>query len=239
VNYVHVHVYCACAPPANLSPLPSLQVYVPTFSVTALLGVTAYVTVGAVHDILYKPEDDDVNIYVMYGFAAANTVVDIISVYMFYRMGEAAFFQDKHALTRDEQQQGEASASASGGNYSVEEGAGRGRGDEDVVGEQAAAPRSVVVGVEKNLNMISAFTHVGGDSLRTVSIFVAAIVANVKLGAPYLCDAWAAVIVTVTIVIMVIPLINEIFKAYRIITSKMDTVAMAAAGLDSPDAAIM
>lgn len=230
MNYVHVHVYCVCAPPAHLSFLSSLQVYVPTFSVTALLGVTAYVTVGAVHDILYKPEDDDVNIYIMYGFAAANTVVDIISVYMFYRMGEAAFFQDKHALTRDEQQ-----GEASGGNYSVEEGAGR--GDEDVVGE--AAPRSVVVGVEKNLNMISAFTHVGGDSLRTVSIFVAAIVANVKLGAPYLCDAWAAVIVTVTIVLMVIPLINEIFKAYSRITSKIDTVAMAAAGLDTPDAGIM
>jgi len=196
-----------------------LEVYVPTLSVTALLAVTAYVSVGSVHDILYPPEDDDVNIYIMYGFAAGNTVVDIISVFMFVRMGRAAFMQDKHALTHDH-----------------DDAVSNAEGDE---GSEESTPRSVVVGTEKNLNMISAFTHVGGDSLRTISIFVAALIANLKLGAPYLCDAWAAVIVTVTIVLMVIPLISEIWKAYHRLAAKIDTIALAAAGLDSPNATIM
>ena len=44
----------------------------------------------------------------------------------------------------------------------------------------------------KNLNMISAFTHVGGDTLRTLSVFVAAAIATFSGTPGYLCDAWAS-----------------------------------------------
>ena len=177
-----------------------LEVYVPSFSVIALLGVTAYVTVGAVHDLMYEPEDDDVNIYVMYGFAAANTVVDIVSVYMFYLKGKDAFYQDKidHLPNAQESPEGEGVT-----NYSI-------------------GLHIHVHGTEKNLNMISAFTHVGGDSLRTISIFIAAALASLHVGAPYKCDAWAAVVVTITIVIMIIPLLREIYHAYHRINTTYD-----------------
>lgn len=93
-----------------------------------------------------------------------------------------------------------------------------------------------------NVNMASALTHVGGDSLRTGAVFVAASVARYSLSnppvAPYaltltptfiafcssffsltdfnptLCDAWAAVVVTITILFLIGPLLKEIGKAH-------------------------
>jgi len=74
-----------------------LEVAIPSFSVCALLGVTAYVTVGAVQDIITPPEGgDDVDISILYGFASANMLVDIISAYMFYRKGRDVFFANEH-----------------------------------------------------------------------------------------------------------------------------------------------
>eukprot|EP00605_Chrysophyceae_sp_TOSAG23-4_P001614 GSChrysophyteH1.ASY1.ANO1.1774.1 assembled CDS len=177
-----------------------LEVYVPLFSVCALLGVTAYVTVGSVHDILYKPEDDDVDIYIMYGFAIGNALVDVVSLYMFWAKGESVFQQDSRTLASQEILDDEIEVGGDQINQIVQAGTGK----------------------EKNLNMISAFTHVGGDTLRTFSIFFAALIANLGGGAPYLCDAWAAAVVTLTIVIMVIPLSREIWGAYWRITAEIE-----------------
>ena len=68
-----------------------LEVAIPGFSVTALIGVTIYVTVGAVGDILKKPDEDEVDIFLLWLFASLNAVVDIISAYMFYAK-EKKFF---------------------------------------------------------------------------------------------------------------------------------------------------
>ena len=66
-----------------------------------------------------------------------------------------------------------------------------------------------------NINMLAAFSHLGADSMRTASIFIAAIIATVTNIDSDLCDAWAAVVVSATIVIMVIPLLSEIIKSAR------------------------
>ena len=73
----------------------------------------------------------------------------------------------------------------------------------------------------KNLNMMSAFTHVGGDTLRTLSVFVAAAIATASNTPGYLCDAWAAVFVSFTIIVTIIPLCREIVKTYCRISEKM------------------
>lgn len=70
-----------------------------------------------------------------------------------------------------------------------------------------------------NLNMASAFTHVGGDTLRTAAIFFAAVVTSLTSIPGSKCDAWADVIVTITIVVLVIPLLKEITSAYFSIQS--------------------
>lgn len=63
-----------------------------------------------------------------------------------------------------------------------------------------------------NLNMASALTHVGGDTLRTTAVFVAAVVSSTTNVNSALCDAWAAIVVTVSIVFLVIPLVREIYS---------------------------
>jgi Co/Zn/Cd efflux system component len=50
-----------------------------------------------------------------------------------------------------------------------------------------------------NVNMASAFTHVGADTLRTSSVFVAAAIAALTNVPGEICDAWASIVVTITI----------------------------------------
>ena len=64
-----------------------------------------------------------------------------------------------------------------------------------------------------DINMASALTHVGGDSMRTLAVFVSAVITSCGVNGT-LCDAWATVAVTVSIVAMVIPLMKEINLAF-------------------------
>lgn len=48
-----------------------LEVYVPTFSVCALLAVTAWITSDAIHVVMtHGQEDEDTDVNFMYGYAA-------------------------------------------------------------------------------------------------------------------------------------------------------------------------
>eukprot|EP01039_Chlorochromonas_danica_P010645 gene10645-11802_t len=58
-----------------------------------------------------------------------------------------------------------------------------------------------------NLNMLSAFAHVGSDALRTTGVFVAAIVAMSLKHDQVECDAWAALVVALSILAGVTPLV--------------------------------
>ena len=152
-----------------------LEVYVPTFSVCALLGVTGWITSDAITTIVSGGDGDDVDVVFLYAFASANFVVDIISTWMFYARGKDILVTDRLSFSVDHH---------------------------DDVGPTKA-----------NLNMISALTHVGGDTMRSASVFIAAVIATVSSAPSSLCDAWAAVVVSFTICCAVIPLISEIWKA--------------------------
>ena len=155
-----------------------LEVYIPTFSVSALLGVTGYITAEAIAVIQAGGEDDDVDVAFLYAFATANFVVDAASSYMFYMRGKDILLARTFSFSVD-------------------------ANDPDPVHKQGAA----------NLNMMSALTHVGGDTMRTISVFIAAVVATTTSVKGSLCDAWAAVAVSFTICCAVIPLIFEIYHA--------------------------
>jgi Co/Zn/Cd efflux system component len=66
--------------------------------------------------------------------------------------------------------------------------------------------------LQRNLNMVSAFFHIGGDTLRTVSIFIAAIISSLTKFPSELCDAWAAVVVSATIIFLAVPMSVEIYN---------------------------
>ncbi len=65
-----------------------------------------------------------------------------------------------------------------------------------------------------DINMMSAFVHVGGDSLRTVSVFVAALITIPGTVSGVQCDAWATIVVSLSIICFVIPLTKEILVAH-------------------------
>ena len=67
--------------------------------------------------------------------------------------------------------------------------------------------------VKRNLNMLSAFTHIGGDSLRTLSVFCAATYSSLSGVDGDVCDAYAAIAVGITIVLLVLPLFGNIIIA--------------------------
>jgi len=172
-----------------------IEVFIPSFSVIALLAVTVYITVDAVDVVLNPPEDDNVNVYFMYGFAGGNALVDVICFWLF-------FLRRKDVLNQP----------------------GRGVfGDNDNT-EWLLSPNDIDRKIDMmlppkstNLNMASALTHVSGDTMRTMSVFVAAVIATTTNVDGTVCDAWAAIFVTVTIVFLVIPLIREIIQAARVL----------------------
>lgn len=163
-----------------------LEVFIPSISVMALLGVTGYILADAIGIIQEGESDDDVNVYFLWAFSSANFLVDLISSLMFYWRGKDALVSEHHAPLRT---------------FSLD------RRSFDM-GKRPLIPINI-----PNLNMMSALTHVGGDTLRTVSVFIAALVATVSDVDGSLCDAWASIVVSISIIICVIPLCHEIYKA--------------------------
>tara|TARA_A100001035_G_scaffold239227_1_gene204190 strand:- start:407 stop:1204 length:798 start_codon:yes stop_codon:yes gene_type:complete len=197
-----------------------LEVFIPGFSVTALIGVTIYVTIGAVSDIINKPDNDDVDIFMLWLFSSLNAVVDIISAYMFYAKGKEVFYESiNNGSDSGLDLVGPESGHAMNATVNAPGVHGPGGGS----GLDVRPPHSVsTIAGGKNLNMISAFTHVGGDTLRTISVFIAAAIATFTGYPGYLCDAWAAVVVSVTIVLMAVPLLIEIHGAFWRIKERAD-----------------
>lgn len=70
-----------------------------------------------------------------------------------------------------------------------------------------------VGGRKSNLNMLSAFSHVLGDTFRTLSTFSAAIISTLSGIDGDICDAWAAIVVSITIVLLCSLLLWEIKDA--------------------------
>lgn len=192
-----------------------IEVIVPFVSLSALIGVSIYITDEAIGIIKSNGEDDDgggVNVAFLFGFAGANMVVDVISLWMFLKRGDN-IFQDPNdisyirrrstSISRDK-----LARTASRDNTPALPGVYQHSVD-------IATGRGGLENGKKNLNMISAFTHVGCDTMRTLSVFVAAIIASTTNVTGTLCDAYAALVVSVTIFLGILPLIWELFKAFK------------------------
>ena len=162
-----------------------LEVYIPSFSVCALIGVTGWITSDAIQVIISDERDDDVGVAFLYGFACANFLIDVICSGLFYLKRKDVLLSEPLILASERSTTLEI--------------------DEDKKQKEDMKQKA-------NLNMISALTHVGGDTMRTVSVFIAAVISTA--GQPSsLCDAWATIVVCFTICIAVIPLVKEIYKA--------------------------
>lgn len=200
-----------------------LDVVIPCLSASGLLVVTMWVAYDAVRILRHPPPSNTVDTSYLYGFAAVNLGVDLICGYLFYlRSGsifvEAPVFVPQLSLDTsvEEDLDDEAefgvledlelptdlrSADAPGLRHvcgwflfgpSV-------TGSPYTLCSEGDGLVPVHHQSSSNLNMMSAFTHIVGDTLRTVAIFLAALVSSVTHIDGDVCDAWAALAVSVSV----------------------------------------
>lgn len=190
-----------------------VDVVIPSVSVVALLAVTIFITVDAVL-ILMHPPPDRLDVSYLYGYSLANFFVDIVCTCLFFLRRDV--FHEKEIVPQisldttvldDDKEFGYLEAD--------DDDDGIGSEDAFLSGHAPVATRQAEVETKKNLNMMSAFAHVLGDTLRTMAMFVAAAVSTSTGIHSDLCDAWAAIAVSASILALCWPLVREIYKAAR------------------------
>ena len=189
-----------------------LEVMIPSFSVVCLLGVTVYVAVDAVSVVMAGAANTKgVDLFFLYGYSAAGAVIDIASSIIFFkdRTGTAVFYTNGASVLKV------TTASALHNEIA----------DETRVVESGQMEVSAPTSRKVNLNMMSAFTHLSADSMRTAAVIIAAMISSFGNYPSQICDAYAALVITVMIVIMTIPLIREIYKAHSKLMEEPDIVA--------------
>jgi Co/Zn/Cd efflux system component len=180
------------------------EVGLPFLSVSLLISVTFYVTFEATLILLEHKFNDDVDVVIMYAFATINFFVDVICTALFHVRGKTIFHAGAGA-------DGESDALTLTDDNSEDLGDAEEQPDHSFVEPQNSPT--------KNLNMISAFFHIGGDTLRTIAIFGAALVSTTTNSNPDYCDAWAAIAVSITIFFLAVPMLFAIFGHLKTLAS--------------------
>lgn len=214
-----------------------LVVLIPSFSIFCLIFVTIYITYDAITLLTNVPKINDVDVDYLYGFGLFNLFVDIFCGYLFYLKGIDTFIEitkfqpfhiggsdiflngtdldnedideefghlDENLKDFDEEYDSE-------GEYKVE--LNRKNIKSIPIYEHIYNYLCCIRSensVKKNFNMISAFTHVGGDTIRTFTVFIAAFISSFTNIDTDVADSWAAIVCSISIICLVIPLILEI-----------------------------
>lgn len=195
------------------------EIGIPSFSVFCLLGVTIYITIVALKVLRHPPAEDNLPVVYLYGFAFLNLLIDIICGAFFYIRGKDVFYEPVVLLPLislevsldSEEEEREFGHLEEDLDFSV-----RGNSEPN---QDFSAMNNGEGPMRKNLNMLSAFTHVGGDTIRTLSVIAAASTHSIFGIDADICDAWAAVAVAGTIILITFPLILDILGAWRSITT--------------------
>jgi len=186
-----------------------IEVIIPGFAIMTLFGVTIYFTWVAV-GVLQTHEadkDDNVNIVYLYAFSSVNFVIDVLCIGMFYFRGSEVFLERRQALLPQLSLDTSIHSNDSDEFGSLD-------GDDFYQEKSPSSSSTQGKAVDRrNLNMISAFAHMGGDSLRTVSVLAAALISTLSGASVDLCDAWAAIVVSGIIVLFMLPLVVDIARA--------------------------
>lgn len=206
------------------------EIGIPSFSVVCLLAVTIYITMDAVKVLQNPPEKNDVPVLYLYVFSLLNLLIDLVCGAFFFLRGKEVFFEPvvplplislEVSLDSDEEER-EFGHLEEDLDLTL-------RGNPEEFFQSGLSYRSGRAGasgetsMRKNLNMLSAFTHVGGDTVRTLSVISAASISSIFGIDADLCDAGAAVAVAVTIFLITLPLIFDIIGAAKsILTDSQD-----------------
>jgi Co/Zn/Cd efflux system component len=208
----------------------ALRVYVPCFSVIALIAVTVWLGWESILRLAWPDDDDDeVDITMLYLFASLNLAIDLVSAWLFYlRRGDV--FMEINGGRRD-RIDSVASIIRAADEAITQSATNRSNAASSLLSESLSdkllpsddsdqqanqnGEQNEDAPKQTNINMVSAFVHMFGDTMRTLAALGAALVSSIGNIEGADCDAVACIVVTVTIIAMVIPLIHEIRKAYN------------------------
>lgn len=202
-----------------------LELVPPAFSVSFLIAIVLMTLNESIKAIrgAEEGEEDDVSVPIMLAFSGANLLLDIFNVVCFARSGHNFGLQ----AVRDEQEEIRSSmrvvlhakettalvggAEANGTTATADDELEN--GDEN--GGLLPHYGSTVLSHRKqssivaNLNMCSAWTHVCADTLRSLSVLIAAGIATIFPSVPGdLSDSAAAIAVSIIILISLVPLLQ-------------------------------
>jgi cation diffusion facilitator family transporter len=205
----------------------TIEIIIPLVSLLSLIGITIYITSDAVMVLIKPPKVDDVDVVYLYTYSAANLLIDLVVSGLFYFRGTEVFQEPVSVpvLSLDTAINFEDPDDEFGHLDDILEFPKR----PELPAEGHDSKSLAVLGKlffnsnhnpapanssnKANLNMISAFTHILGDTLRTISMFVAALVSTLSGIDGDICDAAAAIVVAVSILAICGPIIIDIKNA--------------------------
>ncbi len=184
-----------------------LEIVPPLMSVSILIILTIIVLHNSVQKLILdahrdESEQTEPNLEIMVAFSSVNLVVDLFNVTCFARA--------KHLMGYNTTEQSDTEQEY--GEISDDE-ISAGLNDDYI--ESGIDPEETEEG-EVNLNMCSAYTHVFADTIRSITVIVASLIAEVsERVTPEEADAAAAVIVSAIILLSLVPLFSGLIRTWR------------------------
>jgi Co/Zn/Cd efflux system component len=162
-----------------------LELYIPLVSALALLCASGMIVSQALSTLRAPPAVSGAHSGIMLILSSVNLVIDAVAVVFFCRVR-------KHQLKAAVDQEGDAAA--------------------PLLPDQGATPLlpSADPPLMGNVNVCSAFTHVLADTLRSISVLVAALATCAGKVDADVADAWAGLSVSVIILISLLPLLQGV-----------------------------
>lgn len=191
----------------------------PSFSVITLVAVTIYIlveaskTIRGFHDSNDNvSSDDDTNVEIMLLFSSLNLLIDIVNVYNFIKNRNRKREDAESISSSSDVDFGDKESTDNINIDSNNSKSNNSNDDDDDIISNNTSKKSL--SVDDNMNMCSAYTHVFADTLRSVAVLVAAMIAEFAGANGEYCDAVAAIVVSAIIGCSACPLIAGLYKLW-------------------------
>jgi Co/Zn/Cd efflux system component len=187
-----------------------LELVPPLMSVSILVIVTIFVLRKSIHTLIldtHRNESEQArpNLELMMTFSTANLLLDVFNVTCFARAKHLMGYNTTEK-SDNQQQYGEV----------TDDDLFSGLNDDNDESGTGTDPEEVEEDERVNLNMCSAYTHVFADTLRSIAVIIASIIAEVsEVVTPEVADATAAVIVSAIILLSLVPLFSGLIRTWR------------------------
>ena len=185
-----------------------LELIPPLMSVSILIIVTTFVLRNAIQTLIidahrHESEQSRPNLMIMMVFSIVNLLIDVFNVTCFARAKHLmGYSTEEKAHTQqqyDEDIDDDLCAGLTDGND-----------------ESGTDPEETEEDERVNLNMCSAYTHVFADTLRSIAVIIASVIAQTtKIVTPEVADATAAVVVSAIILLSLVPLFSGLIRTWR------------------------